>query len=277
MDFTEIIYEKIDPVATITLNRPDRLNAFNAKMGLEIKQALIDADHDHLIRAIVVTGGGRAFCSGADQKMAAEARAARAARGMDPDQAFKSPKPYGPDTLNDKFDYMLELRKPIIGAIKGHSVALGFTMTLFFDVRIAGESAKMGLLFVRTGRAMEQASAWMLPRLIGVPRAMELALTGRIMTAQEALAMGLVTRVVPDDMLLPAALEMAREIAINCAPTALAQTKKSIYQHMSTDLETAYRDSYEVGGRMPETADYQEAARAFAEKRPPRFPGFAKS
>jgi len=276
MDFTEIIYEKNDPVATITLNRPGRLNAFNAKMGLEIKQALMDADNDNSIRAIVVTGAGRAFCSGADQKMAAEARAARAARGIDPDQAFKSPKPYGPDTLNDKFDYMLDLRKPIIGAIKGHSVALGFTMTLFFDVRIAGESAKMGLLFVRTGRALEQASAWMLPRLIGVPRAMELALTGRIMTAQEALAMGLVTRVVPDDILLPAALEMARELAVNCAPTALAQTKKSIYQHMSTDLETAYRDSYEVGGRMPETADYQEAAKAFAEKRPPRFPGFGK-
>src|SRR5580704_8497551 len=175
MDFTEILYEKIDQVATLTLNRPSRLNAFTGKMGLEIKQAMIDADNDNDVRAIVVTGAGRAFCSGADQKMAAEGRAARAAAGTAPDQVLKSPKPYGPDSINDKFDYMLELRKPIIGAIKGHSVGLGFTMTLFFDVRIAGESAKMGLLFVRTGRAMEQASAWMLPRLIGIPRAMELA------------------------------------------------------------------------------------------------------
>jgi enoyl-CoA hydratase/carnithine racemase len=246
-------------------------------MGLEIKQAMIDADNDNDVRAIVVTGAGRAFCSGADQKMAAEGRAARAAAGTAPDQVLKSPKPYGPDSINDKFDYMLELRKPIIGAIKGHSVGLGFTMTLFFDVRIAGESAKMGLLFVRTGRAMEQASAWMLPRLVGVPRAMELALSGRIMTAQEALAMALVTRVVPDDLLLSTAHEMAREIAANCAPTALAQTKKSIYRHMSTDLQTAYRESYEVSGRMPESADYQEAAKAFAEKRPPRFPGFGKA
>jgi len=277
MDYTEIIYEKSDRVATITLNRPARLNAFNARMGLEIKSAMSDADNDNSICAIVVTGAGRAFCSGADQKMAAEMRAARAAQGLDPDQTFKSAKPYGPDTLNDKFDYMLELRKPIIGAIKGHSVGLGFTMTLFFDVRIAGESAKMGLLFARTGRALEQASAWMLPRLVGVPHAMELAITGRIMDAPEALAMRLVTRVVPDDLLLPTALEMARDIAANCAPTAVALAKKSIYRHISTDLETAYRESYEIGGKMPETADYQEAARAAAEKRPPRFPGFAKS
>ncbi len=277
MDYTEIIHEKSNRVATITLNRPARLNAFNARMGLEIKSAMSDADNDNSICAIVVTGAGRAFCSGADQKMAAEMRAARAAQGLDPDQALKSAKPYGPDTLNDKFDYMLELRKPIIGAIRGHSVGLGFTMTLFFDVRIAGESAKMGLLFARTGRALEQASAWMLPRLVGVPHAMELAITGRIMNAQEALAMGLVTRVVPDDLLLPTALEMAREIATNCAPTAVALAKQSIYRHMSTDLETAYRESYEIGGTMPENADYQEAARAAAEKRPPRFPGFAKS
>ena len=277
MDYTEIIYEKSDRVATITLNRPARLNAFNARMGLEIKSAMLDADNDNSICAIVVTGAGRAFCSGADQKMAAEMRAARAAPGLDPDQAFKSAKPYGPDTLNDKFDYMLDLRKPIIGAIKGHSVGLGFTMTLFFDVRIAGESAKMGLLFARTGRALEQASAWMLPRLVGVPHAMELAITGRIMNAPDALAMGLVTRVVPDDLLIPTALEMARDIATSCAPTAVALAKKSIYRHMSTDLETAYRESYEIGGKMPETADYQEAARAAAEKRPPRFPGFGKS
>jgi len=277
MDYTEIIYEKSDRVATITLNRPARLNAFNARMGLEIKSAMSDADNDNSICAIVVTGAGRAFCSGADQKMAAEMRAARAAQGLDPDQTFKSAKPYGPDTLNDKFDYMLELRKPIIGAIKGHSVGLGFTMTLFFDVRIAGESAKMGLLFARTGRALEQASAWMLPRLVGVPHAMELAITGRIMDAPEALAMRLVTRVVPDDLLLLTALEMARDIATNCAPTAVALAKQSIYRHISTDLETAYRESYEIGGKMPETADYQEAARAAAEKRPPRFPGFAKS
>jgi enoyl-CoA hydratase/carnithine racemase len=196
---------------------------------------------------------------------------------LDPDPPSVKARRYGPDTLNDKFDYMMDLRKPIIGAIKGHSVALGFTMTLFFDARIAGDSAKMGLLFVRTGRVLEQASAWMLPRLIGVPRAMELAITGRIMTAQEALAMGLVTRVVPDDLLMPTALEMARDIAANCAPTAVALAKKSIYQNMTTDLETAYRDSYEVAGRMPETADFKEAAQAAAEKRPPRFPGFAKT
>ncbi len=249
MDYTEIIYEKSDRVATITLNRPARLNAFNARMGLEIKSAMLDAEHDDTICAIVVTGAGRAFCSGADQKMAAEMGAARAAQGLDPDQALKSAKPYGPDTLNDKFDYMLDLRKPIIGAIKGHSVGLGFTMTLFFDVRIAGDSAKMGLLFARTGRALEQASAWMLPRLIGVPHAMELAITGRIMNAPDALAMGLVTRVVPDDLLLPTAMEMARDIATNCAPTAVALAKKSIYRHMSTDLETAYRESYEIGGK----------------------------
>jgi enoyl-CoA hydratase/carnithine racemase len=273
MDNTEIIYEKNDGVAVLTLNRPSRLNAFTAKMGLEIKAAMMDADRDNSVRAIVATGAGRAFCSGADQKMAAELRAARAASGANP-EAGASAKPYGPDTLNDKFDYMLNLRKPIIGAIKGHSVGLGFTMTLFFDVRIAGESAKMGLLFVRTGRVLEQASAWMLPRLIGVPRAMEMAITGRLVTADEALAMGLVTRVVPDDLLMPTALEMAREIATNCAPTALALTKQSIYRHMHTDLETAWRDSYETAGRMPQTEDYKEAARAFAEKRAPRFPGF---
>src|SRR5260370_11727563 len=118
MDPTDIMYEKSDRVAIITLTRPARLNAFNARMGLEIKEAMTDADNDNSICAIVVTGAGRAFCSGADQKMAAEMRAARAAQGLDPDQACKSPQPYGPDTLNARFDYVLDLRKPIIGASK---------------------------------------------------------------------------------------------------------------------------------------------------------------
>src|SRR5260370_35626680 len=119
MDPTEIIYEKNDRVAIITLNRPARLNAFNARMGLEIKEAMTDADNDNSIRAIVVTGAGRAFCSGADQKMAAEMRAARAAQGLDPDHALKSAQPYGPDTLSAKFHYTLSIRKPLIVATKG--------------------------------------------------------------------------------------------------------------------------------------------------------------
>ena len=262
MEFSEIIYEKGDRVATITFNRPDSLNAFTPTLGLELKTAMQDADGDNSIGAIVVTGAGRAFCSGFDVKVGAAAN-----------KALRSGEQRAYSEIHDNWHYMLAMGTPIIGAIKGPCVFMGFTMTLFFDFRILGESARYGLGFSQKGLALEQGAAWILPRLVGIPRALDLAITGRYIAPQEALQIGLANRVVPDAQLLTVAHEFARDLASTTAPTAVAQAKRAVYKHLSTDFDAAYKASCEEAMKQNQTEDFREARRAMAEKRPPRFPG----
>ena len=274
MDFTDIIYEKADRVATVTFNRPDKMNAWTSKMGAEMRQAMLDADRDDNIGAIIVTGAGRAYCAGADMAGLSEISQGRATAG-----AAVAPQQDDFPTGDARADYrtpyswMMALKKPVIGAINGACVGMGFTICLYQDIRIASDKARMGLIFTQRGLAIEHGSSWMLPRIIGATRAMEMAVTGRLVDAQEALAIGLVNRTVPHEKLMDTAREVAGQIASKCSPLGVAQVKKLVWGHLFTDLATAVREDDDAMRLMTRSEDFSEGVRAFIEKRSPRFKG----
>src|SRR3954454_17697937 len=212
--FDEILYEVADGVLTITLNRPDRLNAFTGVMARELIEAFDRADADDDVRAIVVTGAGRGFCAGADLEAGGSTFDARE-RGHQGDGIPRD----GGGTVTLRIFRSL---KPVIAGINGTAVGVGIAMTLAMDVRIAAEDAKIGFVFARRGITPEAASSWFLPRLVGISQAMEWCATGRVFTAEEALAGGLVRSVHPKDEVLPTAYALAREIADNAAPVSVA-------------------------------------------------------
>ena len=272
MDFSEIIYEKSDRIATVTMNRPERMNAWTLRMGNEIKAAMRDADRDDNIRAIIVTGAGRAYCAGADMsnlRNIAEGRASNGARVDDDGDWLNGARP----DFRGSFSWVLALRKPVIAAINGACVGLGLTSSLYYDIRIASDRARLGLIFPQRGLAIEHGSSWMLPRIIGLARAVELAVTGRLVEPEEALSLGLVTRVVNAEDLIPTARRIAAEIASKCSPLGVAQARRLVYEHLFTDLATAIRENDEVMHRMSRSEDFKEGVRAFIEKRPPQFVG----
>ncbi len=276
MDFAEIIYDKSDRIATITFNRPEKMNAWTSRMGAETRAAMMDADRDPNVGAIIVTGAGRAYCAGADMGALSEISAGRAsAMGPAPGPAQQEDewmRQLRPDYRN-QYAYVLGLTKPVIGAINGACVGLGFTTCLYQDIRIASENARMGLIFVQRGLAIEHGSSWMLPRIIGVARAAEMAVTGRLVDAEEALRIGLVHRVVPQDKLMATAREVAGHIAYNCSPLGVAEAKKLIWRHLFTDLATAIREDDESMTMMTRSEDFKEGVRAFIEKRPAKYKG----
>src|SRR5271165_3286105 len=213
MDFEQIAIEVADGVLTITLNRPERLNAWTAQMALELRAAFDGADDDDEVRAIIVTGAGRGFCAGADLASGADtfdARKREAVAGAMRDNG-------GEFTLR-----IFESTKPVIAAINGPAVGVGATMTLPMDIRLAAEDARMGFVFTRRGIIPEACSSWFLPRVVGISQAMEWVATGRVFTAQEARAGGLVRSLHPSAKLLDAARDLAREIVDNAAPVSVA-------------------------------------------------------
>jgi enoyl-CoA hydratase/carnithine racemase len=230
-----------------------------------------DADADPNIGAIIVTGAGRAYCAGADL-----GGLNRLAEGSERIAGLGRAAP-GTENLNanyqGRFSWMLSLSKPVIAAINGPAVGMGFANALYTDIRIASDQARMGLIFVRRGLAIEFGSSWMLPRLVGIANAIDLAVTGRLVDAQEALRMGLVSRVVPHNDLMPAVRALATEIATQCSPLGIAHAKRHVYNHLFTDLATALKDEDESVGVMTKSQDFKEGVKSFLEKRAPRFTG----
>jgi enoyl-CoA hydratase/carnithine racemase len=271
MEFKDIIYEKSDRVAVVTYNRPERMNAWTMRMGAEARTAILEADNDPDIGAIVLTGAGRAFCAGADMQ-----NLSNLADGTD--QLEDPGKPLsGTEELNPnfrgRFSWMMGLRKPVIGAINGPAVGMGFANSLYCDIRIASDAARMGLIFTQRGLAIEFGASWMLPRIVGIANAMELAITGRLMEAEEAQRMGLVNRVVAPGELMGAARALAQSIAGQCSPLGVAHVKRLVYGHLFTDLATALVDDDEAAVTMLRSDDFKEGIKAFMEKRAPRFTG----
>src|SRR5438270_1601846 len=264
MDFSEIRYEVADAVATITLNRPDRLNAFTATMMRELVDAFDRVDADDDVRAVIVTGAGRGFCAGADLERAG-------------DTFDASKRPDGSDGRHRDGGGLVTLRifeclKPVIAAINGPAVGVGITMTLPMDVRLAADSAKIGFVFARRGITPEACSSWFLPRLVGISRAMEWVATGRVFDAQEALDGGLVRSVHPGDELLGAANALAREIADNAAPVSVALSRRLLWTMLGAahPMEAHRADSRAIYARG-QSADVREGVMSFLEKRPARF------
>src|SRR5262245_32303064 len=225
MTYEDIRYEVRDAVLTITLHRPDRLNAFTTRMMHELIDAFDQADADDAVRAIIVTGAGRAFCAGADLGGGGDTFNYRGGEPIDEHRDGG-----GRVTLR-----IFESRKPVIAAINGPAVGVGVTMTLPMDVRIAARGARMGLVFAGRGIVPEACSSWFLPRLVGISRAMEWVATGRVFPAEEALAGGLVSRVVEPEALLDTAQALAREIADNTSAVSVALARQLLWRMLGAD------------------------------------------
>ena len=265
MDSQDIRYEVQDRVATVTLHRPEKLNAFTRRMRDELIDAFGRADADDGVRAVIVTGAGRAFCAGADLS----------GGGATFDYARRDDA--GEDDHRDGGGRVslsiFALKKPVIAAINGPAVGVGATMTLPMDIRIASSAAKFGFVFARRGIVPEACSSWFLPKVVGVSRAAEWLYTGRVFGADEALAGGLVSRVVEPGDLMPAALALAREIADNTSPVAVALARQMLWRMAGADhpMEAHKIDSRGIFA-MGASPDVKEGIAAFLEKRAPQFP-----
>jgi enoyl-CoA hydratase/carnithine racemase len=261
--FDQIELDVADRVATLTLNRPERLNAFTNEMMHEVIAAFDHIDTDDEIRAVVVTGAGRGFCAGADLGSGGDTFDA-GARGRDPSVVNRDGG--GRTTLR-----IFQSTKPVIAAINGPAVGVGITMTLPMDIRLAAQSAKIGFVFARRGIVPEACSSWFLPRIVGISRALEWCYSGRVMPAEEAGRGGLV-QVLPDDELLPRAYEIAREIAVHSAPVSVSLTRQMLWRGLTFDhpMEAHRVDSRAIQelGRM---ADAAEGVTSFLEKREPNW------
>ena len=277
MDYETIRYEIAENILTITLNRPEKLNAFTLKMMNELIAAFDRADSDDEVRAIIVTGAGRGFCAGADLS-AGGATFDRFALGD------RSTPPIGDDGAPDLSDEaardgggrvslkIFSCLKPVIAAVNGPAVGVGATMQLPMDIRIASSDARFGFVFTRRGIVPEACSSWFLPRIVGISKALEWTLSGRVFSADEALAGRLVSAVYPPAELMPAARALAREIAENAAPVSVALARQMMWRMLGADdpMEAHKVDSRGIFMRGA-SADVHEGVTAFLEKRAPRF------
>jgi enoyl-CoA hydratase/carnithine racemase len=266
-DFEEIRAETSDGVLTITLNRPERLNAFTDTMRRELIAAFDLADADDDLRAVVVTGEGRGFCAGADL-----------AKGGDTfDWRERAPGDGESDVPRDGGGQVslriFDCTKPVIAAINGPAVGVGITMTLPMDIRLAVDGAKIGFVFTRRGIVPEACSSWFLPRIVGISQAMEWVSTGRVFDAQEALAGGLVRSIHAPDELLPAAYALAREVADNTAPVSVALGRRLLWRMLGAEHPlAAHRADSRAMYARGQSADAREGVQSFLEKRPATFP-----
>ena len=279
MAYEQIIYEVADNIATITLNRPEKLNAFTDIMMNEMIDAFDKADADDNVRAIIVTGAGRAFCAGAD--LSARAGTFSSTREDRPKRRSAIRADGTVDWSNEAIRdgggrltlRIFECLKPVIAAVNGAAVGVGVTMQLAMDVRLASENARFGFVFARRGIVPEACSSWFLPKIVGISQALEWTFTGRVFAAEEALEGGLVKRIYKPDQLIPAARALAREIADNTSQVSVALIRQMLWRMAGADhpMEAHKVDSRGIFARGP-SADAKEGVASFLEKRPAKFP-----
>jgi enoyl-CoA hydratase/carnithine racemase len=257
MVYEDILFRVEDGVATITLNRPEQLNAFSGKMGEELGDAWRTCDEDDAVRAVVVTGAGSAFCAGADMTAGADTFGSQ--QGM---QGF-SASPVKPPAW--------EVRKPVIAAMNGHAVGLGLTLALQCDLRIAADAGKYGVLQVRRGVMPDACSHWTLPRIVGMERAASLLLTGRKISGREAAEMGLALKSVPGEEVLAEAMQIARDIAENTAPLSVALTKRLLWRSPGLGPDQVEHLETQLHHVLLGAPDAIEGAVAYLERRPPKW------
>lgn len=257
--FASLRYEIADAVATIVLDRPDALNSLTVPLKEELLAAFREAGRDGTVRAVVLTGAGRAFCAGQDLR-----------ERLEPDAAPLAVEVR--DRYNPLILAMRRLEKPIVGAINGVAAGAGASLAFACDLRVAAEGASFVLAFGRVGLVPDSGATWMLPRLVGLARAFELAMLNEPLSAVDAERLGLVNAVVPAEGLLDAARDLAGRLAAG-APRAIALTKRALNRSLETDLESALEYEAFLQGIAGRTADHAEGLRAFLEKRPPRFTG----
>ncbi len=262
LNYETLLVDVDGGVATLTLNRPDRMNAFNHEMSTELVRAFDALERADEVRAIVVTGAGRAFCAGVDLDGGLP-KGDETRRHWRSSETAATFRPW-------------EMRTPIIAAINGAAVGLGLTYPMLWDIRVAAEDAKLGFVFNRRGFLPEGNSLWLLSRMLGASCALELLLTGRLFSGREAAEMRLVSRALPREEVLPAAQEIARDIAENTAPASTAITKRLFYSYLEcSDRLAARAEELDYVRWTMEQPDFREGMSAFREKRAPRWPGMA--
>ena len=254
MKYETVLYEVVEGVAVVTLNRPEAMNAWTPQLSDELALAMGAADADDDVRAVVVTGAGKAFCAGADLS----AGESGFLSGSASDSHAPRLLPY-------------KVRKPVIAAINGHAVGVGITYPMLCDIRIVSDTAKIQYAMVRRGILPELGSHVLLPRIIGFSKAAELMLTGRMLTGVEAARFGLASVALPAEQVLSAAMDMARDIAINVAPVSAALTKKLMWDGMNTSIEDMIATEGKLLGPLTAAPDSAEGVRAFFEKRLPQW------
>ena len=253
MAYETVVYEVADAVATITLNRPEKLNAWNAQLGAELGDAMATADDDDDVRAVVVTGAGRAFCAGADLS-----RGEFGGGATDPD-------------LRERWPW--QMRKPVIAAINGPAVGVGLTYPMQCDVRFAADDAKLAFAFVRRGAIPELAAHAIVPRVAGFSVAAELLLTGRTFLGSEAAELGIASKALPAAEVLPTALALAQEIAANTAPVSVAVSKRLLWDSIDRSIPETLGAENPLFAKVTRLDDAREGIASFVEKRPPKWTG----
>lgn len=271
MGYEQILYEVKERIATVTLNRPDKLNAWTGVMGREVREAMGEAARDEAVRVIVLTGAGRGFCAGADmQALSGIADAGALPEATSPArQTSDEPRP----DFRGPYAYFPTIPKPIIAALNGATAGLGLVVSLYCDLRFAADTAVFTTSFSRRGLIAEHGVSWMLPRLVGLQHALDLLLSARKITAQEALAMGLVARIEPAATLLSAVGSYARELADLVSPRSLAVMKRQLWEAQFQTLAEATAVANEEMGKSFTAEDFREGVAHFVEKRAPRFTG----
>ncbi|HEV2811966.1 MAG TPA: enoyl-CoA hydratase [Solirubrobacteraceae bacterium] len=255
---TEVVLREVrDGVCVLTLNRPDRMNAWTHEMEARYFDLLEEADRDPETRVVVVTGAGRGFCPGFDMQALSDMSAGEGSADV---EAPRRPQAFP-----------LTIRKPIVAAINGACAGIGLVQALMCDIRFAAAGAKFTTAFARRGLVAEHGSSWMLPRLVGPARALDLLLSGRVFLAEEAERLGVVNRVLPAETVLDEALAYARDLAENCSPAAMAAIKSQVYRDLERGLDDSVADANRLMLESFARPDFAEGVQSFVERRPPRF------
>lgn len=270
--YEQILYEVSEPVATITLNRPDRLNAFTGLMLAELRHALAQAESDERVVGIVLTGAGRGFSAGADmQGLGVTAQAGRNVGEAVPSELEAAPGDPVMEEFQLSFGYLMAMRKPLLAAVNGPCAGLGLSIASLCDLCFASESARFTTAFAARGLIAEHGTSWILPRLLGPSRALDILWSARRFDAAEAKELGLVNRVVPGDRLLEEARGYIEELAKTVSPTSLMVMKQQVYRALAQPFGVAMREANRLMDESLGRPDFKEGVASFVEKRQPHF------
>ncbi len=277
MAYEQILYDVADHIATVTLNRPEKLNAWTMIMEKEVLAAMRAAEADDQVRVIILTGAGRGFCAGADMgnlgNLAASADGGQRIKEILRDHLAGTPREGALPDFQKTYSYMPAIEKPILGALNGATAGLGLVISLYCDIRFASDQAKFSTAFARRGLIAEHGISWLLPRIVGIANALDLLYSARLIDAAEALRMGLVSRVLPADQLLPEVRKFALEIAHAASPRSTRVIKRQVYAALFQDLGEAIDVANEEMIKSFKSDDFKEGVAHFVEKRAPAFTG----
>ena len=267
--YKEIIYAVDDPVATVTLNRPESLNAWTQRMAAEFRHAVYQAEHDPAVVGIVVTGAGRAFCAGADMRNLATLRDGGSIDTENSDVAV--PSEDLPGDFNGEYTWLMALRKPVIAAINGPIAGMAVPIALSCDIRFMASDAPLLTAFAQRGLVAEWGLSWLLTRQVGTGHALDLLFSSRRVSGEEAASIGLVQKSLPADQVLTYAVDYVKELAARCSPASIAIMKRQVYSQLTSTLGDAETEALRLMAESFGRPDFKEGVTSFIDKRPPRF------